>query len=223
MIETLLKQNSIFLTQEQIAKLEEYRSLLIEWNEKFNLTTVTEKDEVWLKHFIDSLCGAYALQGNANVCDVGSGGGLPAIPLLIYRNDVKFTLVDSRGKKVEFLNFVIDRLKLNATARNCRIEEIAEREFFDVVTARAVAPLPILLEYTAPLVKVNGKIVAYKTPNEDVTIANNAMKLLSLNLIEQKDFTLSNGDSRRILIFNKNKTTDKLYPRPQNKPRKFPL
>jgi len=219
-----LSQWGISLTPEQVARLERYYALLVEWNERFNLTAVTDKGEVYAKHFADSLAGLRFMYGK--VCDVGAGAGFPSLALAIADTSVRYTLLDSVGKKVTFQQAVIDDLGLNAEARHIRAEDAGKgplRETFDVVTARAVAPIGTLLEYLAPLAKVGGRVVVYKTNiEEELASAANAMRILSLRLADSFEYEIE-GASRCILVFDKTASTKPAYPRGGNKPRTMPL
>ena len=211
------------MSAEQVGKLNEYCSLLQQWNFKLNLTAITETEDIYVKHFADSILGAFAFGRGASVCDIGSGGGFPAVPLKIARPDIKITMLDSVAKKTEFLLFVSERLNLGAEIFCVRAEDFGKREAFDVVTARAVAAAPTLLEYAAPLLKIGGKAVLYKTAGEDVSASENARKVLGFELAEARDFVLPNGDGRVVYVFVKTKATDSRFPRKGNKPRKSPL
>ena len=220
-----LSQWGISLTPEQAARLERYYALLVEWNERFNLTAVTDKAEVYAKHFADSLAGLRFMRGS--VCDVGAGAGFPSLALAIADSTVRYTLLDSVGKKVTFQQAVIAELGLsNAEAYHMRAEDAgrgAMREHFDVVTARAVAPIGTLLEYLAPLAKVGGRVVVYKTNvEEELAAAANAMRLLGLRLADTFAYEIE-GASRCILVFDKTTPTKPIYPRGGNKPRTMPL
>ncbi len=208
-------------------KFEKYFELLVEWNEKFNLTSITQKDEVEQKHFVDSLLGLDFINSGDKVCDIGSGAGFPSIPLAIVKPDCNFTLVDSLAKRVGFLNEVVDQLALsNCTCLHSRAEDFAaNHKDFDICVARAVAPLPTLLEYTLPLLKVGGKLVAYKGSNvqEEIVSSSKALDTLKGKIIEKVDTCLPNGDYRCILIVQKYAPTPKGFPRGKNKPRQNPL
>ena len=153
------------LSKEQIIKFEKYANLLLEWNEKFNLTAITKIDEIEEKHFVDSLyLDKYVELDNLRLLDVGSGAGFPGIPLAIAHPKLHVTLLESNGKKVSFLKEVIKQLELsNVDIIQGRAEELGKRESFDIVTARAVKELNILLEISYYLVKVGGVFVAYKS------------------------------------------------------------
>lgn len=210
-------------------KFQKYFEFLVEENKKFNLTTITEKDEVYEKHFLDSLSSFDEIKDNSKIIDVGAGAGFPSIPLAIFKENCSFTLIDSLNKRIKFLNELKNLLDLkNAQFFHSRIEDFAEknREKFDYCLARAVAPLPTLLEYTAPFVKINGKIIAYKGSNylEELAISENAANKLGLKLEKTLQYTLKNSNQTRfLLIFSKINKTPNAYPRKNNKPRTNPL
>lgn len=207
------------------SKLDFYCKFLREENEKYNLTAITDEGEIWVKHFADSILGSVAIPQGATVCDVGSGAGFPALPLAIAREDVSVTLVDSLEKRINFTKTLCQQLKLKAEFFHERAEDFAKThsEQFDVATARAVAPLNVLLEYVAQIVKVGGTVVAYKTDLAELDAAANACKLLNLQFETHFDFVLPDGSKRSILVFRKTAKTPSKYPRGQNKPRKQPL
>ena len=208
------------LTQEQIEKLADYYAFLTEYNKKVNLTAVTDCQGVAIKHFLDSALGARFVPQDALLCDVGSGAGFPSVVIKLIRNDVNVTMVESVGKKTEFLRQLLARLDLSATVINARAEDLAktQRESFDCVTARAVASLPVLMEYCAPLVKVGG----VDGQNEE-KVAENAAKVLGLNEQTFAEFVLPDGGVRNILVYSKIAITPPKYPRGQNKCRKNPI
>lgn len=225
MKEYLREQVNIELTNDMREKLSFYCKFLREENEKYNLTAITDENEIWTKHFVDSMLGSVAIPENATVCDVGSGAGFPSIPLAIARGDVAVTLVDSLEKRINFTKTLCEKLNLKAEFFHERAEDFAKdhSECYDVATARAVAPLNVLLEYTAQIVKVGGVIVAYKTDLTELDGAKNACKLLNLQFENHHDFLLPDGSRRSILVFRKTAPTPKKYPRGQNKPRKQPI
>ena len=217
----------INITEEQLKKFEKYYDLLVFYNEKFNITAITEKEEVYKKHFVDSLLGVDKVCGQTLI-DIGSGGGFPAIPIKIVKEDISLTMLEATGKKCEFLKTVVKELDLkNVTVINGRAEDIAKkeeyREVFDVCTARAVARLNSLCEYCMPFVKVNGTFVAYKgDATEEVIEAKNAIKVLGGKVKEVFEYTLE--DAKRALVsIEKIKNTDKKYPRGNGRERKNPL
>lgn len=217
-----LKKLNIELKETTLAMLNEYYSILKEENQKYNLTRIIEEEDVYLKHFYDSLTITKIIDiNNQSICDLGSGAGFPGLVLGICFPSAKLTLIESNGKKCNFLNIVKEKLNLNnVTIINTRIEEYAKenRELYDIVTARAVAPLKHLLEYGIPLVKINGVFIAMKAnvENEEQNIDNYYNKL---NIKEEQRivFNLPHENSIRTLIkYQKEKETDKRYPRRYN-------
>lgn len=217
-----LKKLNIELKETTLAMLNEYYSILKEENQKYNLTRIIEEDDVYLKHFYDSLTITKIIDiNNQSICDLGSGAGFPGLVLGICFPSAKLTLIESNGKKCNFLNIVKEKLNLNnVTIINTRIEEYAKenRELYDIVTARAVALLKHLLEYGIPLVKINGIFIAMKAnvENEEKNIDNYYNKL---NIKEEQRivFNLPHENSIRTLIkYQKEKETDKRYPRRYN-------
>lgn len=221
----IFQQTGITVAEDMEKAFDAYCEFLLQENEKYNLTAITDNEAVWEKHFADSLLGAEFVPRNATLCDVGSGAGFPAIPLKIARPDIAVTLVDSLEKRVNFQNMLCERLGVTATCIHSRAEDFAQAhsEHFDVATARAVAPLPILLEYTAQIVKIGGLVLAYKTDDAELATATNACKVLGLTFKTSKSFVLPDGSNRAILVFEKISHTPQKYPRGQNKPRKHPL
>lgn len=214
------------LIEEKSEKFSNYYDLLVEWNEKFNLTAITEKDEVFVKHFRDSLLGERFVPENARVLDIGAGAGFPSLPIKIARPDVRLTMIDSVGKKVTFLQEVISALGLtDASAIHTRAEDIREREGFDCVVSRAVASLSTLSEYCLPFVKVGGIFLAYKADNceEEVESAKKAIAILGGGRITVVKESLDEETQRSFVIIEKVKATPSRYPRGKNLPRKSPL
>lgn len=216
------------MTDKQKEKLLKLRDFLIEQNKIHNLTAITDKDEIWQKHFLDSIQGAEHIKQGASVVDIGSGGGFPAVPLAVVRDDISITAIDSNNKKVEFLNQVCKLLELNnLVAVHASAEMVAKtkRESFDVATARAVAPMNTLLELLAPLTRVGGQLVLYKGKNyqEELDECQKAIEALGLELSKTFDYTLPNGQVNTLVIFDKIITTPPQYPRSNNNPRKKPL
>lgn len=216
---------------EQKEKLYIYMQLLLEWNEKINLTAIVKPKEIILKHFIDSITISKYIKKNSLVADVGTGAGFPGIPLKILREDLNIALVDSLNKRINFLNEVIEKLKLsNIKAVHARAEDIGKskeyREKFDVVTSRAVANLSTLSEYLMPLAKVNGKCLAMKGPGvqEEIENAKKAINVLGGTIQNIVEFKLPNSNIERTIVeINKVKNTDKKYPRKAGIPSKEPL
>lgn len=217
--EEALKFN-ISLTDEAIKRFDDYFSFLVEFNSHTNLTAITEHDEVFIKHFLDSmiLSCAYDLT-NKTLCDVGAGAGFPSIPCKIANETISVDIVDSLNKRINFLNELIQKLNLsNVNPIHARAEEHAnkKREFYDVVSARAVARLSMLSELCLPLVKVGGVFLAMKSKDyeEELKEANNAIKTLGGEVLEIKHFNLPyNMGERVIIIIKKVKNTPNKYPR----------
>lgn len=199
--------------------LESYYNILKEENEKYNLTRITNKDDVYLKHFYDSLTITKIEDINTqSICDLGSGAGFPGLVLAICFRDAKLTLIESNGKKCHFLTLVKDKLSLdNVTIINARVEEFAKvnREVFDIVTARAVAPLKHLLEYGIPLVKTEGYFIAMKANiEEEIKNIENYYHKLNINKVGEIIFNLPKEDSLRTLLkYQKLAKTSIKYPR----------
>ena len=213
------------LTEKMVNQFDIYCDFLREENEKYNLTAITEPAEVWEKHFADSILGASLLPTNAQLCDVGSGAGFPALPLKIVRPDVSVTLVDSLQKRINFTTELCKKMDVDGTFVHARAEDFAQThsEKFDVVTARAVAPLNILLEYTAQIVKIGGFVLAYKTDKQEALDYQNVAKELGLKFEAGHAFVLPSNSNRYLMVFRKVKATPKKYPRGKNLPRKNPL
>ena len=219
----------IEITDKKLKQLEKYYGLLIEYNKVMNLTGITEKEEVYLKHFYDSLTISKIidLSKEENLCDLGSGAGFPGIIIKIFYPNLNIVLVDSLNKRIKFLNTVIKELGLEKIeAIHTRIEEYAvnNKEKFDVVTARAVAPLNVLLELGINLVKVGKHFIAMKGNIENEPDYNNAIKKLDCNIGAIVKFKLPIEESNRSLIkIIKEKSTSKLFPRKYNDIKKKPL
>jgi len=226
-----LMEVGIEANEEMLTRFENYYKLLIEWNNKFNLTAITEKTEVLDKHFIDSVLPNKFIPKGASVCDVGSGAGFPALPLKIVRPDLKLVLVDSLNKRVEFLQEVVNALKLNdVICIHARAEDMSNkqeyREKFDVCVARAVAKLNTLSEYCLPFVKIGGKFIAYKSADylAELNESTNAIQTLGGKVNEVELLPLLDTDIKRaFIIIGKVKTTPAKYPRSQNKPKDNPI
>ena len=218
----------INITKDKLDKLEKYYNLLIDYNKVMNLTGITDHDEVYLKHFYDSLTLAKVVDLNnyKTLCDIGTGAGFPGIVLKIFYPNLKITLIDSLNKRIIFLNKVIEELDLEGIiAIHSRIEEygIKNRDLFDIVTARAVAPLNILLEYSIPILKVNGLFLPMKA-NLDNEKYDNALKKLNCTLEKTEQFLLPIENSNRsILLIKKQNGTNLKYPRRFNLIKTNPL
>lgn len=210
----------IQLTDEQLHQLDKYYQLLIEWNKVMNLTGITEEKEVYLKHFYDSLTIAKVidLTKEKSLCDVGSGAGFPGMVLKIVFPNLKVTLVDSLNKRIKFLTEVANELNLKDIALvHARAEDFAKnnREKFDVVTARAVAPINVLLEYCLPLTKVGKYFIALKgNISQEIILLNNSLTKIGGKLINSQEFLLPIENSNRsLLVITKENPTSKKYPR----------
>lgn len=194
----------ILVTDEEINKLEKYVFLLKEWNEKINLTAITEKDQVFLKHFYDSLTlvKIIDLEQVSSLCDLGTGAGFPGLVLKIFFPNLKLTLVDALNKRINFLDIVVKELDLkDVILVHARAEEYGRenRELFDVVTARALSSFPILLEYGVPLLKVNGHLIAMRG-FDDSNDGINALKVLNSKINGVLEFKLPYENSQRTLV-----------------------
>lgn len=214
-----LEKIGVLITEKQEKQLQTYYELLIEWNQKINLTAITKKEDVYLKHFYDCLTFSKILNlsEEGSLCDVGTGAGFPGIVLKIIYPNLKLTLVDALNKRLEFLKIVCEKLGLeNVEFVHARAEDYSKkvREEYDVVTARAVAKLNMLLEYCTPLVKKGKYFIAMKGKDSELSLCNNAIKILKLKIEEEIKFNLPIENSERTLIkFKKIECTDKKYPR----------
>ena len=224
------KEIDINVSDENIKKLYEYMTILLDWNEKINLTAITNVDEIIEKHFIDSLTILRYIKDSDKVIDVGTGAGFPGIPLAINSN-ANLTLLDSLNKRINFLEEVKNTLGLiNVQNIHGRAEEVARqknhREMYDVAVSRAVAPMNILVEYLLPFVKVGGICICMKGPNasEEISNANNAINLLGGKYIDQINIKLKNGEiDRNLIIIKKINNISNKYPRKPGVPTKQPL
>ena len=220
-------------SEKQILLFQQYFDLLLEGNEKMNLTSITDPQEVAIKHFIDSLTCLTALKlpAGSHVLDVGTGAGFPGIPLKIYRNDLKITLMDSLQKRVNFLNETLQTLALqDIRAIHDRAEDFAQRkehrESYDLVVSRAVARLAVLVEYCLPCVKIGGYFISQKGPTieEEVNESSKALVILGGEIEEIKKLNLPIiQDGRSMVVIKKIHPTPKQYPRKAGVPAKKPL
>lgn len=219
------------LNDKMLFQLKQYLELLQSYNKVMNLTAIDSEEDIYEKHFYDCLLIAPFLASKPclNIADIGSGAGFPGIPLAIYFKDKIFTLIEPLNKRANFLKVVIETLNLqNVKIIAKRSEDLGKdyKESFDIVTARAVAKLPILLELAIPLVKVGGYFIALKGKNalEELEASNNALKILNAKIVDrQQSFLPTNGDERNNLIILKNSKTDDKYPRNYSKIKKMPL
>ena len=224
-----LNKLNIHPTKDQLDKLEKYYESLIEYNKVMNLTGITEKKDVYLKHFYDSLtiCKVINLDKNLTLCDIGTGAGFPGLVLKIMFPNLKVTLVDCLNKRINFLNTVINELKLNNIETvHMRIEDYGKknREKFDIVTSRAVANLSILLEYSIPILNIGGYFIPLKGNLAHEKDYNNALNKLSCTQEKHEIFNLPIENSHReILLIKKNSKTNKIFPRTNAQIKKNPL
>ena len=229
---------NIEISDDQINCFEKYYELLIEKNKVMNLTAITEKEDVIVKHFIDSISlipylldKGFNVNSEISIIDIGTGAGFPGLPLKIMMPDVKFTLLDSLNKRVSFLNEVIDELKLkDIEALHGRAEDYASdnkyREKYDICVSRAVANLSTLSEYCIPFVKEDGFFISYKAgeSEEEINNSKNAIKILGGKINKVEEFVLPGTDASRVFVFiRKQELTDKKYPRKAGVPAKKPL
>ena len=219
------------ILQEKCDRLGDFVEMMLDYNKTHNLTAITDENDIVYKHLLDSLLPIEEIDDNCTVLDIGCGAGFPSVPIAICRNNICITAIDSVQKKINFVEMVKNALNLtNLTAIHTRIEDFARkkefRENFDIVLSRAVAPLNIIIEYSAPMLKNGGYIIAYKGSNylEEIEAAGNALKILDCEIVECKEYNVKEIDANRyiIKILKKSKVADK-YPRLANKPRVQPL
>lgn len=228
-----LKEKGIELSTEQMNQFKTYFETLVEWNEKMNLTAITDLESVYLKHFYDSISAAFYVDFNnvTTLCDVGAGAGFPSIPIKICYPHLHITIVDSLNKRIQFLNHLSTELGLtNMNFVHSRAEDFGRnqqyREQFDLVTARAVARMSVLSELCVPLVKEGGKFVAMKAASgeDELKDAKKALTTLGVKLRQEFRFLLPVEESDRVIFaFDKVKPTPKKYPRKPGVPNKSPI
>lgn len=223
----LFKKYNLILDEEKLNKLNEFYKNLIFYNNSFNLTNITEENDVFIKHFLDSIYPQYLIKENSSVLDIGAGAGFPSLPLKIYRPDLKITMIDSLNKRVNFLKEMIELLCLkDISATHTRAEDFAlkNRERFDCVVVRAVAKLNTLVEYALPFLKLQGELLAYKGAEveEEISQCESALKILGGKVERVEKFELE-GNSRSIVVIKKNSQTPAKYPRGKNLPKLKPL
>lgn len=258
-LQKVFKNNNIDINENQLELFQIYYENLVETNKIHNLTAITDQKDVIIKHFLDSVIITNYLreieekniksqdiiqitnqtedknihsENCLKIIDIGCGAGFPSIPLKIMNKNLSITAIDSVGKKIDFVNDTIKKLKLQDrfTSLHTRIEDLANkadfRENFDIVVSRAVAPLNIILEYSAPFLKNGGYIYSYKGSNyqEELKLSENAMKVLDCTLEKVLQFDIPEMEtSRYVLVIKKNSKISTKYPRKQNKPRTNPL
>ena len=222
------KQFGLLLTEEQLEKYGKYMNLLLEWNQKINLTAICEPREVVSKHFADSLSLLTCpIAAGSRIIDVGTGAGFPSVPVLIARPDLSITMMDSLQKRLSFLETVLRELGLTASLVHMRAEDGGQdpryREAFDIATARAVANLSTLSEYCLPFVKKGGRFLAMKgEAEEELKAAAHALTVLG-GKAEEQTVVSFDGWNHRIITIKKVSTTPSKYPRKAGKPAKEPL
>ncbi len=217
----------IKLSTEQAEKFVKLYEFLVEYNQSVNLTAITDFEEVVIKHFVDSVLPFTMadIKENSSFIDVGTGAGFPSIPLMIVRPDFKGTLLEALNKRCVFLEKACELVGIKANVVHGRAEDYAKekRECFDFATARAVAAMPVVSEYCMPYVKTGGKFIALKSVNEDIEQSKNAIKILGGKITEVKDYTITNGDNRRLFVVEKISQTPTKYPRNPSMIKKKPL
>ncbi|OXX83957.1 16S rRNA (guanine(527)-N(7))-methyltransferase RsmG [Paraclostridium benzoelyticum] len=220
-------------SDETIDKFSKYREILVEWNQKMNLTGIEEEKEVYIKHFLDSVAAAKKgyIKDGMSIIDVGTGAGFPGLPLRICLENSKVTLLDSLNKRINFLSEVCTSINVDDIELiHGRAEDFGKdekyREQYDIATARAVAGLPILMEFCVPFIKVGGYFVCLKGPNADTELeeSRKAMEVLGLEFVEKIDVELPEIELKHnIVVFKKVNSTPAKYPRKAGKPVKSPI
>ena len=228
-----LAEQGLELNDRQKKQFHRYFQLLVEWNEKINLTAITAEEEVYLKHFYDSLAPilqGYVLNEPISLLDIGAGAGFPSLPMKILFPQLEVTIIDSLNKRIQFLHLLAEDLGLEGVHfYHGRAEDFAQdkqfRAQFDLVTARAVARMQVLSELTIPFLKVGGRLIALKASSaeDELHQAKNALNLLFAKVLENVDYQLPNGDPRTHTIVEKKKETPNKYPRKAGVPNKRPL
>lgn len=220
-------------SDETIDKFSKYREILVEWNQKMNLTGIEEEKEVYIKHFLDSVAAVKKgyIKDGMSIIDVGTGAGFPGLPLRICLENSKVTLLDSLNKRINFLSEVCTNINIDDIELiHGRAEDFGKdekyREQYDIATARAVAGLPILMEFCVPFIKVGGYFVCLKGPNADTELeeSRKAMEVLGLEFVEKIDVELPEIELKHnIVVFKKVNSTPAKYPRKAGKPVKTPI
>src|SRR6056297_1365391 len=231
--ENLLKKIDINYNEETIRSFKKYKDLIIEWNKKINITSIDSEEEIYLKHFIDSIIikKYVIIKKGSKTIDIGTGGGFPGIPLKLIDNDMRITLLDSLNKRIKFLEEVVKELNLEEVdCIHARAEELGQdknyREKYDYGFSRAVASLNVLLEYVLPFIKKDGLFIAFKGSNfnDEIQDSKNALNLLGGEIIDVKEYNLPESDiSRSLIIVKKIYNTPNKYPRRPGTPNKKPL
>lgn len=230
LLSDVVSEINVTLSPDVLDNFDRFAYLLTETNKTLNLTAITEPREIVTKHFADSLTLLdVGIPENAKVIDVGTGGGFPALPLLIARNDIDITMIDGANKKLNFVRSVCEDLKLDAEVIHCRAEELGKdkdyREQYDVATARAVSALNVIAEYCLPFVKVGGTFLAMKSAKaeEELDAAKKAIKLLGGEVVKVCKYDIADCGERNIIVIKKISQTPSKYPRASAKIAKQPL
>ena len=226
------KNLGLDLKESELKDFERYYNELFVYNSHTNLVANTEEEEVYIKHFLDSLAFSLVEEDKDrkfSLLDFGCGGGFPGVPILIVYKQANLVAVDSVGKKIRFVDKLSTALGIGSrlVSKNARIEDLESnnREFYDYITARAVAPLSMLVEYCVPYLKVGGQLVAYKskTAEEEISTAKNVLKLLHAEVADVKDYKIDNDSVRKLVVIEKTAPSDKQYPRKNGLVKKHPL
>ncbi len=226
-----LNEKEINLNDNQIDKFNKFKDLLLEWNEKINLTTITDEQEIIIKHFIDSLIPLKYIEDNKKVLDMGTGAGFPGIPLKIAKENIDITLVDAVNKKITYLNDVVNKLNLkNVELIHSRAESLAKnkkyRESYDIVVSRALANMSTLSEYLIPFLKIGGRAIYIKGPNieNELNESKKCIELMGGKIINVEEYSLPTIDIKyNLVIIEKIKNTPKEYPRKEGTPSSKPI
>lgn len=231
----LLKEKAavygVELDENALERFDIYARLLVDWNEKINLTAITEPDEIVIKHFVDSLSifSAIEIPEGSKVIDVGTGAGFPGVAMLIARPDLDITLLDSTNKKLNVIRDILENIGLEANVVHKRAEEAGQskdfREQYDFATARAVSNLRDLSEYCLPFVKVSGTFISMKSAkaDEEIEEGKKAVSVLGGKITEKKTFELEDAGERTVILIKKFSSTPARYPRPSAKIAKNPI
>lgn len=232
---SLLKEKAalygVELDEKSLERFDIYARLLVDWNEKINLTAITEPDEIVIKHFVDSLTvfSAIEIPQGARVIDVGTGAGFPGVVMLIARPDLDITLMDSTNKKLNVIRDILENIGLEANVVHKRAEEAGQskdyREAYDFATARAVSNLRDLSEFCLPFVKVGGTFISMKSAkaDEEIEEGKKAIAVLGGKIREKKTFSLEDAGERTVILIEKSSSTPAKYPRPSAKMAKNPI
>lgn len=224
----IVQSFGVTLSKTQLNQFASYARLLVEWNEKMNLTAITNEDEIYEKHFLDSILPSFDRKIQGTFCDVGAGAGFPSIPLKIVYPELQVTIVETLGKRITFLEALCKELGLkDVSCIHARAEDYAKthRESFDFVSARAVANLPMLSELCIPLVKQHGYFIAMKgaSGEEEAAAAKKAITILGCVEVQRNFTQLQDGSKRVNLVYEKQKPTPAKYPRAFAQIKKNPL